>query len=100
MRKAIITACVAGAIGALSIATPALAGFSGRYVVARVEVDDMLKMRAGPGTGYKVILGLPNGTGVYVYKCIETGGTRWCKVALQQARGMTGFVSWAYLRKN
>ncbi len=99
MRKVIITALIAAIIGVTSGATPASAGFSGNYVVARVEADDMLKMRAGPGTGYKVVLGLPNGTELRVYECIETGGTRWCEVSLRQARSVKGYVSWAYLRK-
>lgn len=97
MRNVIITALIAGMIG---FSAPAEAGFSGTYTVGRVEADDMLKMRAGPGTGYKIVLGLPNGTEVYVHECIETGGTRWCEVSLKQARRMKGYVSWAYLVQN
>lgn len=44
-------------------------GLRGTYEVVGVEEDDMLKMRAGPGTGYKIILGLPNGTIVRLYDC-------------------------------
>ncbi len=29
--------------------------------VAGVEVNNMLKLRAGPGVGYRIIVGLPNG---------------------------------------
>ncbi|MFD2853626.1 SH3 domain-containing protein [Seohaeicola zhoushanensis] len=71
----------------------------GRYEVHGVEADDFLKMRAGPGTGYVVVLGLPNGTVLQVQECTQTGSTRWCRVALDQARGMKGWVSWTYLRK-
>ena len=72
---------------------------SGRYVVHGVAADDFLKMRAGPGTGYVVVLGLPEGTEVQVHDCTQTGSTRWCRVSLAGARGLKGFVSFAYLRK-
>ncbi|WP_367180566.1 SH3 domain-containing protein [uncultured Ruegeria sp.] len=59
----------------------------------------MLKLRAGPGIGFNVIAGLPNGTALRVHSCEQTGSTRWCRVSLQRARGLKGYVSWAYLRK-
>ena len=80
-------------------AAPATAAPRDLYEVAGVAQDDMLKMRAGPGTGYIVLLGLPNGTQLRVRDCTQTGGTRWCEVALNGARNVKGFVSWAYLRK-
>lgn len=96
MRSALFAALAAGALAAI----PAV-GFaeSGDYKVVGVEADDMLKMRAGPGIGYKVILGLPNGTVLRVQSCEQTGGTRWCKVALKQARAVRGYVSWTYLQE-
>ncbi|WP_371227163.1 SH3 domain-containing protein [Roseovarius sp. 2305UL8-3] len=78
---------------------PAQAQSLGRYEVHGVDDDDMLKLRGGPGTGYSVIVGLPNGTVLRVHSCQQTGGTRWCRVSLQRARGLKGYVSWAYLRK-
>lgn len=69
------------------------------YVVGGVEAGDMLKLRAGPGTGYRVILGIPNGAILRVYRCEQTGGTRWCKVSLKSSRMTEGYVSWAYLRE-
>ena len=71
----------------------------GDYEVVGVSEDDMLKMRSGPGTGYRVLVGLPNGTEVRVLSCESSGGTRWCKVTLKMARGLRGWVSLAYLRK-
>ena len=71
----------------------------GRYVVQGVEGDDMLKLRAGPGTGYIAVLGLPNGTEVYVDSCEPNGNTPWCRVTLDDGRGVTGYASKAYLRK-
>lgn len=86
-------------LGSLLGPVPATAGSLGRYEVFGVEGEDMLKMRAGPGIGYIVILGLPNGTAVRVHDCQSTGGTRWCSISLEKARGLKGFVSFAYLRK-
>ncbi len=100
MRRAIVSALAAAALGVFSGTQPVQAGMGGYYEVHGVEGDDMLKMRAGPGTGYRVVLGLPNGTVLRVHDCDQTGGTRWCKVSLKQARGLKGYVSWAYLREN
>ena len=100
MRKAILPALLAFGLIALPAVIPAEAATRGSYVVGGVPEDDLLKMRAGPGTGYKVILGLPNGTALRVYSCTQTGGTRWCEVSLEGVRGISGYVSWAYLREN
>lgn len=70
-----------------------------RHVVHGVEEGDMLKLRAGPGTGFIVIAGLPNGSVVRVHGCDQTGGTRWCKVALDRAPRLKGYVSSAYLKE-
>ncbi|SFD85637.1 SH3 domain-containing protein [Sulfitobacter brevis] len=99
MRKAIIPALLAFALVVLPDVNPAAAATRGDYEVGGVAEDNLLKMRAGPGTGYQVILGLPNGTALRVHKCTQTGGTRWCEVSLAQARAISGFVSWAYLRE-
>jgi uncharacterized protein YraI len=88
------------AVLAIAVTTgPAAAGWRGRYEVYGVEKDDMLKMRAGPGIGFNVILGLPNGTLLRVEDCEQIGSTRWCSVYLERARGLKGYVSWAYLRE-
>ena len=99
MRKAVFVALAAVVLGSVLPAVPAAAASLGRYEVYGVEEDDMLKMRAGPGIGYIVIVGLPNGTALRVHSCQQTGGTRWCSVSLERARGLKGYVSWAYLRK-
>lgn len=83
----------------LSLTTAAQAEPRGYYEVVGVEKEDMLKMRMGPGVGYKVIVGLPNGTEVYVQSCERSGNTSWCKVSLKAARGLKGYVSSAYLRR-
>lgn len=99
MHKVIFGA-FATVICTISLSTePSWAGSLGRYEVAGVEGDDMLKMRAGPGTGYKVIVGLPNGSVLQVHSCERLGATRWCNVSLDKVRGLKGYVSWAYLRE-
>ncbi len=99
MRKAVIVMLALIVMGTVFGADPATAASLGRYEVFGVEGDDMLKMRGGPGIGYSVIVGLPNGTVLRVHSCQQTGGTRWCSVSLERARGLKGYVSWAYLRK-
>lgn len=98
MRRTLTVALVASILGLAGLG-PVEAGSLGRYEVVGVEEGDMLKMRAGPGTGYVVIVGLPNGTVVRVQDCQQSGATNWCKVALDRARGLKGYVSLAYLKK-
>ena len=57
MRKAVTAAVSAIVIATTLGATPATAGSLGRFEVTGVDEDDMLKMRAGPGTGFIVLLG-------------------------------------------
>ena len=95
MRSALLSLSAALLLGL----APAYGETSGRYVVAGVAENDMLKMRAGPGAGYKIVLGLPNGTELRVLNCESSGGHRWCKVSLEEFRSVRGYVSLAYLRK-
>lgn len=94
MRAAVLSV----AIAMMLAAAPAHAA-SRFYEVHGVGKDDMLKMRAGPDTGYRVIVGLPNGTVVRVYSCESNGAVQWCKVALKEARSLVGWVSRSYLRE-
>ena len=90
---------LAALVAALPLATPAQAGTRGTYEVFGVQGEDLLKLRAGPGLGYKIIVGLPNDTVVHVRSCELIGGTRWCKVYLDAARTLSGYVADAYLRE-
>lgn len=99
LRSAIFISIAAFFLGTIVEVESAAASSLGRYEVFGVEDGDMLKLRAGPGIGFNVIVGLPNGTALRVHSCEQTGGTRWCRVSLQRARGLKGYVSWAYLRK-
>ena len=99
MRRAIFAAIAAAALGAVPGCDLADVGPRGYYEVVGVEADDMLKLRAGPGTGFDVIAGVPNGSILRVYSCERTGGTRWCKASSREAPGLKGYVSYAYLRQ-
>lgn len=81
----------------LLLALPAHA--KDRAIVSGVGADDMLKLRAGPGTGYKVIVGLPEGTVLINRGCTRVGGTPWCEVALALVPRLTGYVSGHYLKE-
>ena len=74
-------------------------GLTGRAEVSGVEEGDMLKLRAGPGLGYEIIVGLPNGTLMRTGECQRLGGTVWCEAALVRDPGTRGYVSETYLRK-
>ena len=68
-----------------------------RVVVERAGPDELLKLRAGPGLGYRVILGLPDGTELIRRDCVTELGQEWCRVSLSDTPGMTGYVSADYL---
>ena len=66
-------------------------------VVAGAGVDELLKLRAGPGLGFRVILGLPDGTQVIRRDCVTEAFQLWCRVSLAEAPAVTGYVSADYL---
>lgn len=72
-------------------------GFSDRALVAGVGPDELLKLRAGPGLGYNIVLGLPDGTPLDRRDCVTEVGQRWCRVSLVAAPRITGYVSADYL---
>ncbi|AKO96987.1 Bacterial SH3 domain protein [Marinovum algicola DG 898] len=65
--------------------------------VDRVDEGEFLKLRAGPGLGFRVILGLPDGTQLRQKDCVTELGQLWCRVALADAPGVTGYVAADYL---
>lgn len=69
----------------------------GRAVVDGAGPDELLKLRAGPGLGFLVILGLPDGTELIRRDCVTEVGQLWCRVSLAAAPGITGYVSADYL---
>ena len=72
-------------------------GDTGRAVVEGAGPDEFLKMRAGPGLGYSIVLGLPDGTLLNRQECVTELGQLWCKVSLAAAPRITGYVSADYL---
>lgn len=79
----------------------ALAGCGGvtgaPTAVTSLGTEDFLKLRAGPGLGYRVILGLPEGTPLRRKDCITELSQLWCQVALAEAPGLTGYDAADYL---
>jgi uncharacterized protein YraI len=72
-------------------------GIGGDRVVVAGAGEDLLKLRAGPGLGYEVLLGLPDGTALLRRDCVTELGQTWCRVALSGAPGVTGHVAADYL---
>jgi uncharacterized protein YraI len=69
----------------------------GRAVVEGAGPDELLKLRGGPGLGFRVILGLPDGTELIRRDCVTEMGQLWCRVSLKNAPQVTGYVSADYL---
>lgn len=68
-----------------------------RVSVERTGPDELLKLRAGPGLDFGVVLGLPEGTRLNRHDCVTEVGQLWCNVSLEAAPRITGFVSADYL---
>lgn len=82
---------------ALTLVAGCGVGTGGRTVVTGTGADELLKLRAGPGLGYKVILGLPDGTALTRRDCVTEVGQLWCRVSLADAPAVTGYVSADYI---
>ena len=72
----------------------------GSTVVKGAGPDELLKLRAGPGLGYKVIVGLPDGTPLTRHACVTEVGQLWCQVTLTASPHVKGYVSADYLSAN
>ncbi|MGP3698004.1 SH3 domain-containing protein [Rhodobacter sp. NSM] len=72
------------------------AGPGGRVVVEHAG-SELLKLRAGPGLGYRVVLGLPDGTALLRHGCVTEVGQLWCRVSLVDAPRISGYVSADYI---
>ncbi|WP_081994633.1 SH3 domain-containing protein [Paracoccus sp. PAMC 22219] len=66
-------------------------------VVEGAGPDDLLKLRKGPGLDYAIIIGLPDGTRLTRQNCVTNNGKVWCRVALTDRPGISGYVSAEYL---
>ncbi len=70
---------------------------SDRHVVVGAGPDELLKLRAGPGLNFSVILGLPDGTPLNRHDCVTEIGQLWCQVSLVASPQIKGYVSADYL---
>ena len=68
-----------------------------RTLVVGTGPDELLKLRAGPGLGFRIVLGLPEGTSLNRRDCVTEIGQLWCRVSLTAAPQITGYVSADYL---
>lgn len=68
-----------------------------RTTVTGVGADDFLRLRAGPGLGFRVIAGLPDGAALVRRDCVTEAFQLWCRVSLAEAPGLSGYVSADYL---
>ncbi|KQB95973.1 peptide-binding protein [Loktanella sp. 1ANDIMAR09] len=71
-----------------------------RTLVQGTGPDELLKLRSGPGLGFNIVLGLPEGTVLSLKDCVTEVGQRWCKVSLADAPQISGYVSADYISKN
>jgi len=85
----------------LIVMAATLAGCSGslrdRVVVSGAGPDDFLKLRSGPGLGFNVVLGLPDGTVLNRRDCVTEVGQLWCEVTLADGPRVSGYVAADYL---
>jgi uncharacterized protein YraI len=72
-------------------------GDAGQTVVEGVGPEEFLKLRTGPGLGYSIVLGLPDGTSLVRRDCVTELGQLWCRVSLSAAPQITGYVAADYL---
>lgn len=70
---------------------------AGNAVVSGTGSEEFLKLRAGPGLGFKIIMGLPDDTPLTRRSCVTESGQLWCRVSLIAAPQITGYVSADYL---
>ena len=92
------TLLLAGLLALLPLAAQAQS--RGEHSVVGLKGEDFLKMRAGPGTGFRILVGLPEGTKLQVYNCERAGHTSWCKVSIKGVPALKGYVSGAYLSQD
>jgi hypothetical protein len=87
----------AAALLEVAVVASCSVGTGGRTLVQGAGPDEFLKLRAGPGLGYRVILGLPDGTALTRGGCVTEVGQLWCRVSLAGAPAITGYVSADYI---
>ena len=87
-------------VSATALSLALLAGCAptlGNRTTVQNTGSELLKLRAGPGLGYDVKLGLPDGTALIRRDCVRESMQLWCRVALADAPTVTGYVAEDYL---
>lgn len=76
-----------------------VAAQSGRSLseVTGVASNDLLNVRSGPGTNYRVIGALANRDRVHVLNCQMSGSSRWCQIEMMTDMRERGWVNARYL---
>ncbi len=87
---------VAGRFLTLAGAVPPSA--SGPVVtVTGVAANDVLNVRAGPGTNHRIVGALGNGTQVRQLECQSRGQSRWCQIEMMTDMRERGWVNARFL---
>ncbi len=66
--------------------------------VTGVPANDVLNVRAGPGTNHRIVGALGNGSQVRNLGCRMQGSSRWCRIEMQSDMRERGWVNARYLR--
>ncbi|MCT8329364.1 SH3 domain-containing protein [Albidovulum sediminis] len=67
--------------------------------VTGLSAGDVLNVRSGPGTGFRIIGALANGDRVKRLRCENPGGATWCLIEMQTDMREQGWVSARYLSR-
>jgi len=70
---------------------------SGIVQVTGLAGNDLLNVRSGPGTNFRVIGALSNGTRVKQLECAAVGSSRWCQIEMMTDMRERGWVNARYL---
>lgn len=78
--------------------SPSTPGRRGAVVqVKGVPANDVLNVRSGPGTGYRIVGALGNGSQVRKLGCQSQGNSRWCEIEMLTDMRERGWVNARYL---
>ncbi len=72
-------------------------GGSNIVSVTGLASNDVLNVRSGPGTNFRIIGALANGDRVRRLRCETPGSTTWCEIEMQTDMRERGWVSARYL---
>jgi len=82
--------------GGSTSATPPSGG-SPVVRVTGVAANDVLNVRAGPGTQHRIVGALGNGTSVRRLRCEAVGAARWCEIEMMTDMRERGWVNARFL---